>query len=209
MPDETTPPATPPARPTPAVSPPSSGEKPKLDLGPGVGISVQQDMAAPEHKLPPVKILLITIAALAVVVGILSFFTRAKPQGAGSVDNVAAVEIPGQNAMLVALTVTLRNTGERTLWIHTLHGKLKTVSGEYSDDAASAVDLERYFQAFPALRENSTHALMPETKLLPGQLVRGTMVVSFPVRQEEFDKRQSISAVIQPYDQPVPVVLAK
>ena len=155
------------------------------------------------------KILLIAIAALAVVVGILSFFTRARPQGAGSVDNVAAVEIPGQNAMLVALTVTLRNTGEKTLWVHTLRGKLKTASGEYSDDAASAVDFERYFQAFPALRENSTYALMPETKLLPGQSIRGTIVVSFSVRQEEFDKRQSISAVIQPYDQPVPVELTK
>ncbi|HXY49211.1 MAG TPA: hypothetical protein VEI01_07150 [Terriglobales bacterium] len=209
MPDQTTPPGAPPLRPAPAAPPPASGEKPKLNLGPGVGISVQQDMAAPERKLPPVKILVIAIAALAVIVGILSFFTRAKPQGAGSVDNVAAVEIPGQNAMLVALTVTLRNTGEKTLWIHTLHGKLKTASGEYSDDAASAVDLERYFQAFPALRQNSTHALMPETKLLPGESIRGTMVVSFPVKQEEFDKRQSISAVIQPYDQPVPVVLAK
>jgi len=208
MPEETTPPPAAPAPPQPATPAPAPGE-PKLDLGPGVGISVQQDMAPPERKLPPVKILLIAIAALALVVGILSFFTRAKPQGAGAVDNVAAVEIPGQNAMLVALTVTLRNTGEKTLWVHTLRGKLKTASGEYSDDAASAVDFERYFQAFPALRENSTRALMPETKILPGQSLRGTIVVSFPVKQEEFDKRQSVSAVIQPYDQPVPVELTK
>ena len=174
-----------------------------------MGISVQQDMAAPERKLPPVKILLIAMAALGVVVIIFSFFSRAKPQGAGSVDNIAAVEIPGQNAMLVALTVTLHNTGEKPLWIHTLQGKLKTSSNSYSDDAASAVDFERYFQAFPALRQNSIPALMPETKLAPGQSVRGTIVVSFPVKQDEFDKRQSISAVIQPYDQPVPVELTK
>jgi hypothetical protein len=174
-----------------------------------VGISVQQDMAAPERKLPPVKILLIAIATLGLAVVIFSFFSRAKPQGAGSVDNVAAVEIPGQNAMLVALTVTLRNTGEKPLWIHSLQGKLTTPANNYSDDAASAVDFERYFQAFPALRQNSTQALMPETKLMPGQSVRGTIVVSFPVRQDEFDKRKSISAVIQPYDQPVPVELTK
>lgn len=166
-------------------------------------------MAAAERKLPPVKILLIAIAALAVIVLIVSFLIRAKPQGSGSVDNLAAVEIPGQNAMLVALTVTLHNTGEKPLWIHTIQGKLKTSSGEYADDAASAVDFERYFQAFPALRENSTQALMPETKLLPGQSVRGTIVVSFPVKQEEFEKRQSVSAVIQPYDQPVAVELTK
>lgn len=214
MPDETAPPDQPPlpsapAAPAPAVPAPIPPAKPQLDLGPGVGIGVQQDMATPERKLPPARILLIALAALAVVVGILSFSTRAKPQGAGSVDSVAAVEVPGQNSMLVAITVTLRNTGEKPLWIHTIQGKLKTVTSEYSDDAASAVDFERYFQAFPALRANSVPALMPETKLLPGTSARGTLIVSFPVRQDEFDKRESLSAVIQPYDQPLPVVLTK
>jgi hypothetical protein len=178
-------------------------------LGPGVGINVQQDMAAPERKLPPLKVLVITIAVLAVVVAIFSFLTRAKPQGAGAIENVAAVEIPGQNAMLVAITVNFKNTGEKPFWIHDVKGKLKTAMQEYSDDAASAVDFERYFQAFPALRQNSQAALLPETKILPGGSARGTLIVSFPVKQDEFDKRQSISAVIQPYDQPLPVVLSK
>lgn len=196
-------------QPQPSPPPPPSPGKPGLDLGPGVGINVQQDMAAPERKLPPLKVLLITIAALAVVVAIFSFLTRAKPQGAGAIENVAAVEIPGQNAMLVAITVNFKNTGEKPFWIHDVKGKLKTATQEYSDDAASAVDFERYFQAFPALRQNSQAALLPETKILPGGSARGTLIVSFPVKQDEFDKRQSISAVIQPYDQPLPVVLSK
>lgn len=193
------------------VPPPAPEPSPRspLDLGPGAGISVQQDMAAPERKLPPVKILLIAIAALAVVVAISLFFARAKPQGAGAIENIAAVEIPGQNAMLVAITVNFQNTGERSLWIHDVKGKLKTATQEYSDDAASAVDFERYFQAFPPLRHNSLPALLPETKIPPGGSARGTLIVSFPVKQDEFDKRQSISAVIQPYDQPLPVVLTK
>jgi hypothetical protein len=166
-------------------------------------------MAAPERKLPPVKILGIAIAALAVVVALFSMLTRAKPQGNGSIDNIAAVEIPGQNSMLVALTVTLTNTGEKPLWIHGIHGKLKTGNQEYSDDAASAVDFERYFQAFPALRNGAIPALLPETKIQPGASARGTIIVSFPVKQEDFDKRQSISAVIMPYDQPVAVTLTK
>src|SRR5690349_13121539 len=97
------------------VAPRVPAKKPGLELGPGVGVNVTQDMAAPERKLPPVKILLYTIGGLAVVLGIWGFLGRAKPQGAGSIDNVAAVEIPGQNAMLVALTVTLHNSGERPL----------------------------------------------------------------------------------------------
>lgn len=180
-----------------------------MDLGPGVGISVQQDMAAPERKLPPLGLLLVAIAGLAVLVGIVLFLARAKPQGHGAIENVAAVEIPGQGAMLVAITVNFQNTGQRPFWIHDVKGKLKTATQEYSDDAASAVDFDRYFQAFPPLKENSQPALLPETKILPGGSARGTLIVSFPVTQAEFDKRQSISAVIQPYDQPLPVVLTK
>ena len=166
-------------------------------------------MAAPERRLPPLKVLLYTIAGLGVVLGIYAFIGRAKPQGAGSVDNVAAVEVPGQNSMLVAVTVTLHNSGEKPLWIHTIQGKLKTSSEEYSDDAASAVDFDRYFQAFPSLKPGSQAALMPEAKIMPGNDAHGTVIVSFPVTKDVFDKRQSISVVIQPYDQPLPVTLTK
>jgi hypothetical protein len=193
----------------PPATPPAPAPRPGLDLGPGVGINVTQDMATPERKLPPLKILLYAIGGLAVVLIVWGFIGRAKPQGAGSVDNIAAVEIPGQNSMLVALTVTLHNSGEKPLWIHTIQGKLKTPSDEYSDDAASAVDFDRYFQAFPDLKQGSQAALMPETKILPGNEAHGTVIVSFPVTKDVFDKRQSVSVVVQPYDQPLPVTLTK
>lgn len=183
--------------------------KPGLDLGPGVGIHVTEDMATPERKLPPAKLVAIVLGVLLVVLAIYGFVGRAKPQGAGSIDNLAVVEIPNQNSVLVAVTVTLHNSGEKPLWIHTIQGKLKTASNEYSDDAASAVDFDRYFQAFPALKQNSLPALMPETKIMPGNEARGSVIVSFPVVQADFDKRQSLSVSIQPYDQPLPVVLTK
>jgi hypothetical protein len=211
MPEEApAPQPTPPAAaepPNPQAAPAS--KPPALDLGPGVGIHVTEDMATPERKLPPAKIVLITLGALAVVLAIYGFLGRAKPQGAGSVDNIAAIEVPNQNSMLVAVTVTLHNSGEKPLWIHSIQGKLKTSTNEYSDDAASAVDFDRYFQAFPPLKQGAIAALLPETKIMPGNEARGTVIVSFPVTQSEFDKRQSLSVVIQPYDQPLPVTLTK
>ncbi|HST11798.1 MAG TPA: hypothetical protein VLL05_15590 [Terriglobales bacterium] len=204
MPDETPKPPAPNPQPAPPTPP-----APGLDIGPGVGINVTQDMATPERSLPPAKIVLIALAGLAVILAIYGFVGRAKPQGAGAIDNIAAVEIPNQNAMLVALTVTLHNSGEKPLWIHNVEGKLKTASDEYSDDAASAVDFDRYFQAFPALKQNSQAPLMPETKILPGNEARGTVIVSFPVTQQVFAQRKSISVVVHPYDQPLPVVLTK
>ena len=71
------------------------------------------------------------------------------------------------------------------------------------------MDFDRYFQAFPALKQGAQAALMPETKILPGQETHGTVIVSFPGKQDEFDNRHSISVIIQPYDQPLPVILAK
>jgi len=211
MPDENpNPPVNPAETKASEPSPVPAVKRPGLDLGPGVGINVTEDMATPERKLPPTKILLITLAGLAVVLAIWGFLGRAKPQGAGSVDNVVAVELPNQNAMLVAITVTLHNSGEKPLWIHTIQGKLKTPpKNEYLDVAASAVDFDRYFEAYPALKPGALPALMPETKILPGNDVKGTVIVSFPVKQDEFDKRQSLSVSVLPYDQPLPVVLTK
>ena len=143
------------------------------------------------------------------MVGIYSFTQRAKPQGAGSLDNVNAVAIPGQNDTLVALTFTLRNSGQKSLWVHGIQGKVLTATAELSSDAVSAIDFDRYYQAFPMLKADTQPALVPEDKLQPGQEIKRTVIVSFPVALADFKDRRSVSVVVQPYDQPVPVVLSK
>lgn len=211
MPDETPkPPAAAPVPPESSTTPAFDVDRPPpLDLGPGVGVNVTQDMAAAERKLPPLKILLYAMAGLAVVLAIYGFIGRAKPQGAGSVDNIAAIEVPNQGSMLVALTVTLHNSGEKPLWIHTIKGTLKTASDEYSDDAASVVDFDRYFQAFPVLKQHALNPLEREAKINPGGHTQGTVIVAFPVTPDAFANRKSLKVTIQPYDQPVPLILTK
>ena len=59
------------------------------------------------------------------------------------------------------------------------------------------------------LKKYALAAIPPETKIPPGGQAQGTVVVSFPVKQDVFDKRQSLSVVIQPYDQPLPLVLTQ
>jgi len=175
----------------------------------GPTIHIGDEFGTAKRNLPPVKILLIATAGILIIVGIFSFLQRAKPQGAGSLDNVTAVDLPGQNSVLVALTFTLRNSGQKPLWVHNIEGKLVTTSGESSGDAVSAVDFDRYYQAFPALKANAQIALAPEDKLQPGQELKRTIMVSFPVALDAFNQRRSVSVVVQPYDQPVPVVLTK
>ena len=88
-------------------------------------------------------------------------------------------------------------------------GELLASGAESSGEAVSAVDFDRYYQAFPALKANALTALSPEDKLQPGEEIKRTVMVSFPVPLNAFNQRQSVSVVIQPYDQPVPVTLTK
>jgi len=190
-------------------APSEAKPEPAMDLGPGPGINIGEEFGTAKRNLPPAKIVGIVLAVAAIVVGTVAFLERAKPQGGGSVDNIAVAEVPDQNLVLVAVNVTVHNSGEKPLWIHDIKATIKTDNGELSDVAASPVDFDRYFQALPTLKEHALPAIPPETKIPPGGQAQGTIVVSFPVTQDGFDKRKSFSVVIQPYDQPLPLVLTK
>jgi len=201
MPDQT--PAPPPKPPSPQAAPPAAPTGPTINIG--------EEYGTAKKNLPPAKIVLIAIGAVVVVVIIASFLKRPTPQASGSLDNVAAVEIPGQGSTMVALTFTLHNTSEKILYVHTLQGVLKTASGDSpaSADAVSAIDFDRYFQAFPALKNGAQPALPPETKLQPGESTTRTIIVAFQVTLDVFNQRKSVSVVIWPYDQTVPVTLTR
>jgi hypothetical protein len=198
MPDQT---------PVPPPTPPAPAGPPAIPAGPTINIGEEYGTA--KNNLPPAKIVLIAIGVVAVVVLIASFLKRATPQASGSLDNVAAVQIPDQSSTMVALTFTLHNTSDKTLYVHTLQGSLKSAGGDSTADAVSAVDFDRYFQAFPALKSGAQPALPPETKIQPGESVTRSIIVAFPVALDVFNQRKSVSVVIWPYDQTVPVTLTK
>lgn len=205
MSDPTLPPSPTPVPSEPAAAPPAQ---------PLTEFHIGEEFGTAKRNLPPVGIVLICIVAVAILVGIVAFHERAKPQGSGSIDFVSAAEVPGQSttpdqgAVLVAVTFTLHNTTDKPLWIHTLKAQLTAADGHnYEDEAASAVDLDRYLQAFPTLKESSEPPLSPETKLLAGTSQRATLIFSFPITKKAFDQRKALAISIQPYDQPVPIIL--
>jgi hypothetical protein len=199
MPDQTpTPPPTPVA---PNTAPPKAPAGPTINIG--------EEFGTAKRNLPPAKILLIAVGALLVVVIFASFLKRAKPQAGGSLDNVTAVDIPGQDSTMVALTFTLRNTSEKVLYVHNLQSSIKAPSGDLTADAVSAVDFDRYFQAFPTLKSGAQPALTPETKIQPNETVSRTIIVAFPITLDKFNQRTSTSAIVWAYDQTVPTVLTK
>jgi hypothetical protein len=195
--------AAPPSPAQPPVNPPA----PAKPTGPTINIGEEYGTA--KKNLPPAKIVLICVAAVAIVILIVSFVKRAQPQGKGLLDNVAAAEVPGQGSTMVALTFTLRNTSSKILYVHNIQAKIKVPSGEQTADAVPAVDFERYFQAFPSLKVGAQPDLIPETKVQPEQSATGTIIVNFPVTLDVFNKRQSTSVLVWPYDQQLPVVLTQ
>jgi hypothetical protein len=197
MPDQT---------PVPPV-PPKPPAAPAVPTGPTINIGEEYGTA--KKNLPPAKIVLLTIAAVVVVVLFASFLKRAKPQASGTIVNVTAVEVPDQNTTMVALTFALHNTSDKILYVHSLQSSIKAPSGDATADAVSAVDFDRYFQAFPALKNGVQPALTPETKIQPGESVDRTIIVDFPITLDAFNHRQSVSVIVWPYDQNLPVVMTR
>jgi len=134
--------------PTPDPSPntdPQPAAPQDLPPEPPTKFDIGEEFGTAKRNLPPAGVVLAVIAVIAVGIAIFSYVQRPKPQGAGSVNFVSAVEVPGQNMVLSAITLTLRNSAEKSLWVRSLKAQLTDAKGHtYEDDAASAVDLDRY-----------------------------------------------------------------
>jgi len=194
MPDQ--PPVPPPVPPAPAAP-----------TGPTINIG--EEFGTAKKNLPPGKIVVIAIVLVGIVVAISAFLKRAKPQAAGTLDNVVAVEVPGQNSTMVALTFTMHNTSEKPEYVHNVQSSIKAPSGDATADAVSSVDFERYFQAFPELKNGIQPALSPEATIQPGESATRSIVVNFPKTLDAFNQRQSISVIIWLYNETVPIVMTK
>jgi hypothetical protein len=146
-------------------------------------VPMAEEFDKAKWTLPPWQPVVVALVVVAIVVGLLAWLTRAKPQGKATIDNINVVQLQGDN-VLVAVNVTLHNAGEKALVIHDIKAQVKTDKGDFLP------------------------ALLPETIIAPRTQQAGTTVFSFPVTKDLFDKRKSITLTIQPYDQKA-VVLTK
>lgn len=195
MPDETPPPA------PPAVSPNVSEFK--------TDFNISEEFGTAKKNLPPIKIVLIGAGIILLGWAIAALVQRPRSSATGSLDDVASVEVPNQNLVMVAINISVHNGGTKPYWIHTIQAELQTANGNFTTDAVSPADFDRYYQAFPALKQYAIDPLRRETKILPGGEIKGTIIVGFPVTADTFANRKLLKISIQPYDQPAPLVLTK
>jgi hypothetical protein len=198
MPEDT--PSPPPAPPSVPASAPSDS---------GTPFHIGEEFGTASKNLPSLKIVGIVVAVIAIIAAVASFVQRPQSATTGSIDDVVSVEVPDQNLVMVAINVSFQNNGTKPYWIHTIKADLDTASGSFTDDAASPADFDRYFQAFPTLKQHALNPLEREAKINPGGHTQGTIIVAFPVTPDAFANRKSLKVTIQPYDQPVPLVLTR
>jgi hypothetical protein len=189
--------------------PPAPGAPASARQEPGTSFHIGEEFGTAKKNLPPVKIVAIGVGVIAIVALIASLAQRPHSATTGSIDDVVSVEIPDQNSIMVAINVSFQNNGTKPYWIHTIKANLDTNSGSFTDDAASPADFNRYFQAFPTLKQHALAPLEREARINPGGRTTGTIIVAFPVTPDAFANRKSLQVTIQPYDQPVPLVLTK
>jgi hypothetical protein len=170
-------------------------------------VLVPEEIDSTKLKMPPWVPIGIVLVVIFIGVGIASYIMRPKPKALGTIEDVYGVAMPGGGVM-ATIKVDLRNVGKKPLWIRDITAKLTTQKGEFSDEAANAVDFPRYLEAFPDLSQHTVSPMKGEDKINPGSHEEGSIIVTFPVSVDEFNARKSISAVIQPYDQ-APVTITK
>ena len=175
-----------------------SAPKPQYDAG---HVPITEEFDSAKRSLPPAVPVAIALAVVAIVVGVIAFVERSKPVAQGGIDTVFASQPPNMSNTMVALQVTLRNVSDKTLYIKSISANLKTDQGDQSDDAASPSDYDRYFSAYPDLRQHATQPLTVETKIAPGAEQKGTVLVAFPVTEQQFSARKDLYVTIVPYDQ--------
>jgi len=170
---------------------------------------IGEEFGTAKKNLPPARIVLIGVGIVLVVGAILAILQRPQSSATGSIDQMVSVEIPNQGSVMAAINVSFRNNGPKPFWIHTIRAELETANGSFTDDAGSPADFNRYYQAFPALQQYAIRPLEREAKIEPGAQTQGTVIVSFPVTPEAFAGRKALKVIIQPYDQPAPLILTK
>lgn len=145
--------------------------------------------------LPPAAPVLIVLGVLAVILGVYAWIERPKPMDSGEIVSVFAIQQPDQQSVLVEVQLNLHNLDlKKAMRIRSVEAEL-TVPGQadpLKDEAASGVDFDRYFQAFPELKEHAGPPLPIETDIAPGTTQAGTVMFAFPVTKEVFDKRQQL-----------------
>ena len=170
-----------------------------------------EEMDSARRTLPPILPVLVAAVVIAVLLGMYSR-QAAKPGTTAAITGVGAVALP-EDKVLVVVHVRLENLADKPLVLQNAKARLEVGSGSEAgmleDEAASVVDHDRYFQAFPDLAVYRIAPLRLEERIAPGATQEGMVLFAFPVSRDSFDQRKSLTLTLNLYDRTALVVPEK
>jgi len=169
---------------------------------------IGEEYGTARKSLPPAGVVAICVVVVVAIVAVYALTHRGKAHSTGSIDDVVAVPVPNQDMVLVAVNVSIESHEQTPSRIKSIQVAADVGGSKFSDDAVPAVDAQRYFTAFPDLKQHALDLLTTETRINPRGKVIGTIVASFAVKADAFAGRKSLTVTITPYDE-LPVVITK
>jgi len=197
-----------PTPPPPAPAPqPNAGQQspaPAPQYTPG-HMPMGEEFDKAKWTLPPIVPVLIAAAVVIVIIAVVSFANRPTPVVSGTIAKIATADQDGNT--MAAVQVNLNNVIDKQLWVKQVDSELVTADGKtFQDHAAPASEADRYMQAFPSLQDAKADPLKEELKIPAKTSFNGMAVFSYPVDNNAFAQRKSLTLRIQFYDEPTVVI---
>src|SRR3954465_9828302 len=123
MPDVPVPPPPSPTVPGPDTSAPvdsAPAAAASIPSGSADDFNIGEEYGTARKNLPPAGILAICVAVVVIIAGIYAAMHRAHPLSSGTVDDVVAVPVAGQEMVMVAVNVSLQNNESTTTVIRAI-----------------------------------------------------------------------------------------
>lgn len=181
--------------------------------GPGPNIA-QVD---PPHPFKSIlKALVIAAVVMSIALGVYVYLGQKPPVASGEILSVSIYPIhtlvnnggSGSDAgmagstefsdeLIILANIRIRNQTNIPLFLSDILSSIKLEDGtEQENITASNRDLDRLFQAYPALDYLKSDTIPRDITLAPGQSTEGLTVFHFPLSKEQWDKLQSAKVVV-------------
>ena len=117
--------------------------------------------------------------------------------GAGGNDGMAGSS-ETYDQVIVVTKVRIRNQTDIPLFVQDIGSAIKLPDGsEQTNVAASNKDVDRVFQAYPALNYLRGDTIPRDITLSPGQAAEGLAIFNYPITKEQWDTLQTAKVVVQ------------
>jgi len=114
-------------------------------------------------------------------------------QSSGFDANGAPMPQDSFDQVLVFTHVTLHNQSTQPLFLLNAMTNATLDDGIHSSYAATAVDYDRIFLAYPDIPVQHGKALALDSAIPPGQSIEGTIVSSFRLTKQQWDARKDLN----------------